>query len=573
MKPYYITTLFLILLFCSCHRRPAASLHPALQQAQSLMQSHSDSALVLLRYFSSKSFSDSSDMAAYALLRTKAEDKNYIDHTNDSLINLAVSYYDRHGSDLQKVEAHYYLGRTFQDRGDDVHAAEQFIKASSFAQKLDNKEKLYQIQTNLAFLFWNNNIYDQADSLYRQVVVWNKNQKNYEGLAIAYGKLGAIAMQNKNPDYKRAERYLNTAYLLLGKIRNNHIKNDILSSLIYLYVNINRPLNVLKLSKESERLSKDNYHIYETYLAKGCAYKQIDCNDSAKKYLSLSLSSVYNTTKAEAYHQLKVIAEKEGDKSSALSYANAYNMYRDSIDNNRQSDQVIAVFKNLINKQVELKHKAAEKRFKQILYIAAFVIIILLYLFYSKRRYINEVLSLLHATISDNKSSIAALKDTIKQKDLTIQELSTSEWKHAKLSKCESGIIQNSLPFETLRQHFEKYPICDIIIRAIHNNKELMSSQELLNDTEWKMFEEAVADMLPYLVKELHNERYSLNEKNFRFCCLLCLGFNFTEIAYIFGCTPQAINKRKNKVFKKMEVDSLEELEDLIKKLREQSLS
>jgi DNA-binding NarL/FixJ family response regulator len=77
--------------------------------------------------------------------------------------------------------------------------------------------------------------------------------------------------------------------------------------------------------------------------------------------------------------------------------------------------------------------------------------------------------------------------------------------------------------------------------------------------------------MLPHLIKELHNERYSLNDKNYRFCCLLCLGFNFTEIAYVFGCTPQAINKRKNKIFKKMEVDSLKELENLINNFRRYS--
>jgi hypothetical protein len=368
MKTYYITVLFLVLLLFGCQRRPAP-LHPALQKAEGLMQEHPDSALEILSHYSSKSFSDSADIAAYALLRTKADDKNYINHTGDALISIAVKYYDRYGSDLQKAEAHYYMGRTFQDRSDDVHTAEQFIKAASFAQKLNNKKGLYQIQTNLAFLFWKNNIYDQADSLYRQVLVWNKRQKDYDGMAIAYGKLGAIAMQNKKANYKRSELYLDSAYSLLVKIDNNHIKNDILSSLMYLYINTNRPLDVLKLSKASEKLSKGNDHIYETYLAKGCAYNQIDRNDSAKKYLFLSLSSVYNTTKAVAYKYLRNIAEREGYKNSALGYDNKYNIYRDSIENNGQSNQVILVFKNLINGQTELIHKTKETQYMYILYI------------------------------------------------------------------------------------------------------------------------------------------------------------------------------------------------------------
>lgn len=136
------------------------------------------------------------------------------------------------------------------------------------------------------------------------------------------------------------------------------------------------------------------------------------------------------------------------------------------------------------------------------------------------------------------------------------------------MSKKQSKINSDSHPFETLRQHFGKYPIYNTIIKAISENKKLIFPKELLNDTDWKMFEEDVSNMLPYLIKELHSEKYSLNEKNIRFCCLLFIGFNFTEIAYIFGCTPQAINKRKNKIFKKMEVNSLDELENLINNSR-----
>jgi DNA-binding CsgD family transcriptional regulator len=206
-----------------------------------------------------------------------------------------------------------------------------------------------------------------------------------------------------------------------------------------------------------------------------------------------------------------------------------------------------------------------------ILYITVSFIFILLYLFYSKNKYSNETISDLHTTISDNKASITTLEDTIKQKDLTIQELSISEREYTDNSKNESEIVPDLQHFETLRRHFERYSIYDAINKVINANKELTGSKELLNDAQWEMFEEAVADMLPHLIKELHNERYSLNDKNYRFCCLLCLGFNFTEIAYVFGCTPQAINKRKNKIFKKMEVDSLKELEILINNFRKYS--
>ena len=56
-----------------------------------------DSALVVLENISAKELVFSSSKARYALLLTQARDKNYILHTDDSLIRIAVDYYDGTG--------------------------------------------------------------------------------------------------------------------------------------------------------------------------------------------------------------------------------------------------------------------------------------------------------------------------------------------------------------------------------------------------------------------------------------------------------------------------------------------
>ena len=55
------------------------------------------------------------EKAKYALLLTQAEDKNYILHTSDSLINIAVCYYDSIQDTDLSAKSHYYLGRVYQD--------------------------------------------------------------------------------------------------------------------------------------------------------------------------------------------------------------------------------------------------------------------------------------------------------------------------------------------------------------------------------------------------------------------------------------------------------------------------
>ena len=49
------------------------------------------------------------DRAVYALMYSRALDKNYIDVTDDSLINISIDYYADRNDDLYKEMSYYYL--------------------------------------------------------------------------------------------------------------------------------------------------------------------------------------------------------------------------------------------------------------------------------------------------------------------------------------------------------------------------------------------------------------------------------------------------------------------------------
>ena len=92
MKRFYTLILLNIalLLTTSCisdHRQVEL-----LDRAEPLIETAPDTALALLDSIDSRRLYRG-DKARYALLRSQALDKNYIDVTNDSLINIAVNYY------------------------------------------------------------------------------------------------------------------------------------------------------------------------------------------------------------------------------------------------------------------------------------------------------------------------------------------------------------------------------------------------------------------------------------------------------------------------------------------------
>ena len=78
------------------------------------------------------------EVALYALLLSKAMDKNYIDSDSDSLIRKAVDYYESGNDSRRKAEALFYLGRVQYNASDDESAIITFYRAANEAEKTDD---------------------------------------------------------------------------------------------------------------------------------------------------------------------------------------------------------------------------------------------------------------------------------------------------------------------------------------------------------------------------------------------------------------------------------------------------
>lgn len=126
MKNTLPIILLALVLVTACHsdQRQLARLH----RAQTLIDTAPDTALVLLDSIDSHRLVRA-DNALYALLMSQALDKNYIDITNDSLINIAVEYYEKHGNHRYRGMAYYYKATTCYNIGKYEEAIELLVKA------------------------------------------------------------------------------------------------------------------------------------------------------------------------------------------------------------------------------------------------------------------------------------------------------------------------------------------------------------------------------------------------------------------------------------------------------------
>lgn len=99
---YLSYIVFCLFSFVMCTEQPKELL-PELSYAESLMQRCPSSALVVLDSMEVPSPSDKFQYATWCLLITQARDKNYIKHTSDSLINIALDYFEKQDDPVRKA--------------------------------------------------------------------------------------------------------------------------------------------------------------------------------------------------------------------------------------------------------------------------------------------------------------------------------------------------------------------------------------------------------------------------------------------------------------------------------------
>lgn len=112
MKIRYYIFLFFLLLAVGCRQR---TVMPLLEKAASLMNCSPDSSQLLLESIERPEELPIEEYATWCLLVTQARDKNYVEHTSDSVIDIAVRYFVGKEDPHRKAHAYYCKGRVLSD--------------------------------------------------------------------------------------------------------------------------------------------------------------------------------------------------------------------------------------------------------------------------------------------------------------------------------------------------------------------------------------------------------------------------------------------------------------------------
>lgn len=140
----------------------------AMQKAIRCMEECPDSALTYL--FSLDSvirYEPEETRMYYGLLTTKAEDKKYIPHTSDSLMQEVVHFYESYDDNEKLMEAYYYLGSVYRDMKDAPRAIAAFQQAADVGKGSERYDILGRIYEQMGTLLAYQSLYEDALKVYK----------------------------------------------------------------------------------------------------------------------------------------------------------------------------------------------------------------------------------------------------------------------------------------------------------------------------------------------------------------------------------------------------------------------
>ena len=194
------TAMILLVLLLAGGCRHDLEIDCQLDMAENLMEDRPDSSLSILEGIDGSELRDDRVKARYALLKSMALDKNYIDTTTFEVLQPAIDYYRKHGNADEKLRTYYYEGRIYDNAGDDDLAMQAYISGLEHEYQMTDSLTLARMLVAQGVLYYKQyRIEDLVENNLRAADIYGrfgKKPQQLKGLVRALN--GGIIMSDKS---------------------------------------------------------------------------------------------------------------------------------------------------------------------------------------------------------------------------------------------------------------------------------------------------------------------------------------------------------------------------------------
>ena len=514
----------------------------------------------------------------FYLLYSKAMNKECDEFTSDSIMKAVVKYYNFHGSDYEKMTAHYLLGCVYRDMGDAPSALKCLGKAIDYAE---NDKQSYLLLAHIHA--------QMADMYGTQALV--RQELSEHDLSAQYALMAGDTIDAITSYNLKA-----SAYALINKMDSSIIIND---SAINMFIKLNKLKYAAQISGQSVEFNveKGNYkkakqrmdfhekssgffdggeiekgrEVY--YYFKGLYYIGVNNKDSADYYFRKCLRFKKDPNMAVAgYHGLSLLYQKIGKADSTAKYAMlAYN----ANDSSYQAEAAEALLRqqaqyNYSKHQETALASAEQAASLQRWLFGAFVTLVILVcstllIYVRKKRMVQKKMTMMqeryetektllqremeemNALLEERQSLLESKDDLLERKKKELNfEIEKREVSIAELQERVAGFERdmNVRDIAVLEDEIQNAPLKDDFSYFLINVSEHPSTKK------WEELSKFAKSKLPKLYVMLRKNK--VTEREFRICILTRLMFKPGDIAVIVGCRFPEVSLTRSRLLKKI---------------------
>ena len=546
----YISSVIPVLIsifFLSCQSEYTKN--KTILHSETIVLTFPDSAFRLLKTIPHPENLSKADYAAWCLQFSHVQYKLNKDITSDSIILIAVNYYENSRLDKQSGTAYYLLGCILQKNNKYIKALNAYKKAEYILKSTDYDDLKGLIDFKIGYLYMLEETFNESLIYFKKSLNYFISSKNIKYQAYAYREISDIYYQFNYP-------FQNVMLLSNRALKLSKQSGDSLN-----YYSI--------LGQQGELLFDKNYTLAKEYLLKGyryfpllrpnyaslLAYTYIKLNkpDSANYYIQIAMKDTTQTKyNVGRYFTGAYVAKYEGDNEKAFSlYEKAYSM------RNKYFKQSMISQMHIIDKQFDLTKSESEKAAlkidnrNKVIVIGLLIIIVLggliIFLMVHNRNKKKQMEDLIEKQVLKNSLEVKNTENNLK-KELLLSKLTLR--------------MENTLQLNRLKMGLSKQVKLDDFIKEI-------SVQSTVSQADWNFYTQEVNHIFDNKISGLSASHTQLTVSDIKVITLICLRMDISDCCNLLNMSKDTMYHRRGIIKKRLGLDSKVDLEKWVWELIE----
>lgn len=529
-----ISFIIATILVCFIGCAPKSVRH-TLSDIETFIQERPDSALSILDTMDRASLTTSRSRAHHALLHAMALDKNFIDVSDDSIAQVAVDYFSKHGPHKYHARSLYYLGLAYYYQEDYNKAIVEFTKAEEVAEKCDSLYLGFVKVAQAEVYAQTYNPIEEIRCLREALDINSKVSTKYYCDVVKLNIISSLFNQYHHDE--EAEQLLHQ--LLDDETVDDKIR--VSAELIQAYITVTDHENpdfskAVKIYEDVFVGNLSHYITIKNYWAWAYSLNALGRKEEAQELIEQLVPVSSGTASYWKY----LIAKYNGNPKSALSHLEDHMKYNESEVSDILIQSLALYQRDYYQSQSELSdYKANNARLVSLIIIlisilSAFLVFIFIRA-YVRRKEDEKEKYLLYISEINRQLEEAKREDypTLKKKYLALYRTK----------------------FETIGALYEQYIHSKDLVNgeiSVYKKVAAIVDDFTLDYRNGEKFEAMLDEDLDNIMTNLHAEMPTLKKKDYAIFSLFAIGFDVTTISHLLNTSMNTIYIRKSRIKSKI---------------------